>query len=71
MNKTSYNGLSDLMRECKKSVAASLFTEIVILHFSSSVGWNLMLGAVAGQVMQILPFFLLHNAEREKLHILQ
>jgi len=44
MNKTSYNGVSDLVRECNKSVAASPFTEIVLLHFSSSMGWNLMLG---------------------------
>jgi len=56
--------------ECNKSVAASPFTEIVLLHLSSSMGWNLMLGAVGGQVMQILPFFLIHNTEKEKPHIL-
>jgi hypothetical protein len=71
MNRTSYNRLPDLVRECNKSVAARPFTEIVLLHFSSSMGWNLMLGAVAGQVMQILPSFLLHNNEKEKPHILQ
>jgi hypothetical protein len=37
---TSHHGLSDLVRQYNKSVEARPLTEIILLHFSSSMGWN-------------------------------
>jgi len=41
-------------RLCNKLVAASLFIEMVLLHFSASLGWTLMMVVVHALATQIL-----------------
>jgi len=51
-----HQGLLKINRRlCNKSAAASLFIEMVLLHFSASLGWTLMMVAVCALAMEILP----------------
>lgn len=42
-------------RPCNKSVTASIFIEMVLLHFSASLGRTLMMVAVHALATQFLP----------------